>query len=62
MSEWTFGCRAALHEIRRLAHLRGLASPELRRLLDDIEADAIAIERKYENQQHILRPWADDPP
>lgn len=55
MSEWTDTYRTAIGDVRRLAHSRGIASPGLDLLLDDLESDALVIEREHHNRLRRLR-------
>ena len=48
MSDWVSGYRAALADIARLMLSRDPA--ELPRLLDDLEGDALVIEREQDNR------------
>lgn len=63
MTEWTDGYRAALADVARVSRSRGLSSPELGHLLNDLLGDALVIERQQAQrlQRRRLRAVKEEP-
>lgn len=50
MSDWTDGYTAALRDVAKLAHSRGLVTEPLDALLRDLTQDALVIEHEQSNR------------
>lgn len=55
MTLWTDAYRLAIADVRHLAGSRGILSPELSLLLDDLEGDALVIEHASDNRLRRAR-------
>lgn len=54
--EWADGYRAALTDVAKLAQLRSVNTiDDLSALLDDLNADALVIEREHDNRLRRLK-------
>ena len=60
MIEWADTYRRAVADVRLLAGIRRILSPELSLLLDDLDADALVIAREADNRLRRRRLRAFD--